>query len=343
MTFDPVGDSGAAIWLPLLSPRLPTAWGRRLATGRSKRLLRLLSSEGLTALECALQARPGETSLRFDIAQRIDRADQATALASRLPATPETAVLSRWAGSGLDREIPSLWLEFDFDHPTVGGDVPRPLICLRIADGLDADVLLDRIVPRLLDADVASGQRRTLGRLLAALPAGARPLYLFDLSPRRQGTLRLELVGLDATAAEHYLRTALPSETAQRAVGLLPWIADSDRPHVSFDIHVDGSIDDRIGFEMSYVRLPHRESRWALLFDRLVSAGLCAEAAKEALFAWPGQERPSSAGDAWPRDAAFTRGHLVRVLSHAKIVSAADRPLEAKGYVLFQYLPPRND
>lgn len=302
------------------------------------------SAEALTALEISLHEPPRcveSGSFRLDLSQRFEHPESARSVAARLPASSAAESLRRWGNLGERdaRDVPCLWLEFDLGHEDDAVAIPVPLVCLRASANLESTRLFDRIVPEIFGRSASAAQRRAIDRCLDSAPGAARPLYVFDLSPRRPGRLRLELIGLDAGNARPFLRSILPAETARRAEALLPWIADSDRPHFSFDIEADGSITDRVGFETSYVRLPHREPRWTRLFERLVDEGLCAPETRDALFAWPGQDRRARASDLWPRSMSLAEGHLARVLSHVKLVTAADRPIEAKGYFLFRFLP----
>ena len=354
----------ASVWWPILSPhwlrsRGPSKTPRRepekdrAVEATILRLLRGLTFSGLTALEFPLSERPSGVP---DISQRVETIEEALWLADRADDPQAGRLLRRWAearragrdfqssalmGADLKNQdeagkllsrVPSLWLEYDLRRQTR----PAPLLCLRLPpDCGDLEPWVDAAFVSRPD----DGWRKTFGRCLEALPLGSRPLYLFDLGAREPGLLRLEIFGIPVEEVAAYLsRIGCPVPAHMEMATTC--FSETERPHVSFDISPQGVLSDRVGLEVSFQRLPSRESGWHRLFERLCAQGLCRHEAAEVFFAWQGQDRPRTAGELWPSHPRLKRGHLVRVGSHVKLVLSAGKPPRAKGYILFQYLSP---
>lgn len=164
----------------------------------------------------------------------------------------------------------------------------------------------------------------------AAEPEG-RVGYAFDLRARGTDAVRLEFIGLriDGMAA-YFERLDRPDLAA--AVRLAePWIGDAER--FDFSHEVEPEIGSRVGVEASYSGWPAADPRWATVADRLVAAGLCSPAKRDAALAYVGQQPLPTDG----RGARF----LVRMPSHFKVICHPERPPEAKIYLLFA--PYRRD
>jgi hypothetical protein len=127
-----------------------------------------------------------------------------------------------------------------------------------------------------------------------------------------------------------YLKAQAP-HTVKPVEEIVPLFEGVERIHLSFDIGEE--ISPRIGIEGSFLRLPHRETRWAELFERLIERGLCSPEKRDAALAWPGYDSFRTARDRWPAGAG-SRNVCVRSLSHVKVVSRPEREPEAKVYLL---------
>lgn len=270
-----------------------------------------------------------------DFSIRLERAGASLDAGAFPDATRRQALLWSWRREdpGLD-PVESLWLEFDLDRRAE----PEPVLCARLRPAVSAGWLVDVLFPALHGAPLPARQKARVRRAVEAIPASGRVLYAFSLRPRRDDALRLELFGLDPAAMTGYLAEVVSPAAARRIESLSPLVSGADRYHLSFDVLPDG-FGPRLGVELGFRRLPHREPRWREVFDRLVTAGLCAPEKRAAVFGWPGWDTPASARGRWPE--TVPRGYLVRALSHVKLVSLPDRPAEAKVYLLLQYLERR--
>ena len=315
----------------------------RAVEAKILRLLRGLAVSGLTALEFPLDDRAGALP---DISQRIESPEQAEWLARRMRPGQAQRLLQSWAdarrrlesasgrpGTAVDLlgRIPSLWLEFDLRRQ----DEPEPLSCLRLPP--ESGELSRWIEAAFGPRGGENGWRKTLERCRKALPRQSRALYLFDLSPRQAGCVRLEIFGIPTLEVAEYLGQIGVSAPVHLD-RIANCLAACERPHLSFDISPQGEISDRFGLEVSFQRLPSREAGWRRLFERLCAEGLCQNEVAEFFFSWQGQDRPRAAGDQWPTHPTLKRGHFVRVASHVKVVLMGRKPPSAKGYLLFQYL-----
>ena len=335
-----VRHPNAADWWPLIGPHLFKDLPRDSAESVREpvlSLLRLLPPDALLAFELPLIQDPVHPRLP-DVSLRLTCFEHADHVMAHWPSADWTDLVSRWAHARTTGEgtvlaaARSLWLEFDLRRTTR----PRPLLCLRLPEACGD---LGPWVELLHGGAGRAAQIPALERCRLALPPGACAMYLFDLSAREAGSLRLELAGISFADMVPYLRR-INAPIPEWVLRLGPLFTSSDRPHLSFDLRADGSIDDRIGIETSYVRLPHREPRWSLLFDTLVHESLCDARTREAFMAWPGQAQRATA-EHWPSSPELADGHVARVLSHVKLAGRlADTLPEAKGYLLFQYLKP---
>ncbi|MEM9553549.1 MAG: hypothetical protein AAGC60_04770 [Acidobacteriota bacterium] len=162
-------------------------------------------------------------------------------------------------------------------------------------------------------------------------------MYLFDLSARTAGDIRLELFGPPLASMATYL-SAIEAPVPGWFNRLEALVGDADRLHLSFDLGGDGTVGERIGVEASYALLPQSDPRWSALFKRLETAGLCAEDVAEGIEAWVGQEDRSEMPESWPAHPALSQGRIVRLLSHVKLVGRADGEPVAKIYLLFRFI-----
>ena len=170
--------------------------------------------------------------------------------------------------------------------------------------------VVGELLPALAGRPLALHQRRLAERCLDAIAPPGRPLYAFGLLGRPGQPLRLEICGLDLPALVSYLEL-FSTDHARRLAHLAPLFADigdTERLHLSFDLLPEGAIGPRFGVEGSLARLPRREPRWAAFFERLVSAGLCDPARRDAVLAWPGWDSFRTAPEVWPVAGLAERG-----------------------------------
>jgi hypothetical protein len=238
--------------------------------------------------------------------------------------------LSRWAQpAGPFSEIPCVWLEFDLDR--LVEDFPIPSVCARLPRDADLGWLLESLLPALHGGPLGDAQIDLIRRCHGEIPEEGILLYVFGLLSRPWNPIRLEIYGLDSTGALAYLRRVAP-HIAPLLTGIASIFEGIERPHLSFDINAE--ILPRIGLEGSFPHPPGREPRWAELFARLVTRGLCSPEERDAILAWPGYDTFWTAAEDWPLERAGPHGFCVRSLSHVKVVAQPSRAPEAKAYLL---------
>lgn len=324
-------------WLPLLDPHLPSLLVDRRARDWLAGVARLAPGDCAGVVELRLAG----DSPAVDFAFRLVRPDQARPVAALLSSARARSFLSRWARRepGL-APVSSLWLELDSPVDGAGdeaGKPPAPLLCARFDRAVDPGWLTGSLLPALCGEALAARRRRLLDRCLAALPAGARVLYLFSLLGRPGAAVRLEIFGLEPAAMAAYLRRAASPLEAELVEAAAPLVAGAGRYHLSLDLGAE--VTPRIGVECGFERQPRREPRWAELLDRWLAHRLADPAKRDAVLAWPGQENLWTTPGRWPAAAIGLGGHAVRGLSHLKLVLRPGRAPEAKAYLLFQHLP----
>ena len=315
----------SADWLAVLDPRLTEPLFGAQTVERLHRLARALPGECPGTLEARLA--PGATAV--DLSLRVRTADEARALATRLPSVQE--FLDRWAEGSL-APVRSVWLELDLDRATDGDRPPAPVVCAKLPSGIDPGWLTDTLLPALQGRPLPAGQRASILTCLDALPVSASLLYVFSLRARGSDAVRLEIFGLEPASMLVYLRSLAPEMVL--AVEEVSTIFEGvERLHLSFD--VTDTILPRIGIEGSYPRQPSREPRWEILLERLIQRRLCSPEKKDAALAWPGYDTFWTAPERWPITEMGPRGICIRTLSHLKVVCAPDREPEAKAYLTF--------
>lgn len=339
-----------ADWLPGIRPHLAHSLLDDQGLHRLGRLARHLPGTCLAVLEIPLSPSAVANPVGADLSVRIRRPSEAVELSRRLPVGPPRVFLERWSRDGRLREgAPEVWLELDAvgtSEPPVDS-LPPPVICARLAPGVEQGWLVDELLPGLHGSrPLPKLQRRAAVEALDSLPPSARPIYAFSLrsrcrpsAPPEQVPIRLEIYGLEAHRLTPYLtRQSGADSSAVRAAQvepLLPLVREADRNHLSFDLAP--TLQPRIGVELSLRGLPGREPGWSMLFDRvleLVGAGPdVAEVLRRAVWAWPGWSSFWTDPDTWP--AAAGAGYCVRSLSHFKVVTRPHRDPRAKVYLLF--------
>lgn len=330
-------------WIPVVRPHLSDALVDDRALERLRTVARYLPGDCLGVIEVRLAASPPgrrEETESVDLSVRLSEPPQARLLLEHLsPPHLRGLFSSGWREIGYPSPVSSVWLEFDLDHEP--GGLPVPLVAARLSEQVASSWLVETLLPSLHGRSLDASQRRWVRRAVDELPAGIQLLYAFSLLSRPGADVRLELFGHDSKNLLDFLGHLASGETARRVADLAPLLEGADRYHLSFDVDVGGTIGPRIGLECGFARLPHRESRWLTLFDRLVTAELCTATKRDAVFEWPGYDTVRTAARVWPREEEALDRYCVRCLSHVKLVSRPDLQPEAKAYLLFQPLGSR--
>ncbi|MEM9594721.1 MAG: hypothetical protein AAGD06_10665 [Acidobacteriota bacterium] len=351
---DPRASPTGDVWLTFARSHL----GKNLVSEGAFEGLREIGQQLPGTALGAIEARLVGAGDRVDYSVRLDP-QAMLRVVPRLPPSPLTELATAWAEADPRFEpLSALWLEFDQKQapgpgapgpgvsdaegpvPETGApQLPNPVVCAQLRGRPSTGWIVDTLVPALQGHGMGAERRRQVASRLEALPEGAKPLYVFALTPRPGSPTRIETYGLAPRDMVAYLRRSVSQGAARQVEEILPLVEDGERHHLSVDL-LDEGPSPRIGVEVSFAGLPHREPGWRRLFDRLVAAGLCSPEHREAVFAWPGQDRPETAPERWPGGAPGpVRGHAVRCLSHVKLVTRPDHPPEAKVYLLIQHLP----
>jgi hypothetical protein len=293
---------------------------------------RLLEAAGDLPGDCLgiLEVRLGHSPAPVDLSIRLREPSQALHMAERVSRPHLRSFLTRWSErDGPFSAVRSVWLEFDLDRE------PDPIPCAKLNADIDPVRVVDSLCPALHGSPLSWKQRETILLCHREIPLPGRLLYVFSLLPRGIDAVRMEIYGLEPGAIPGFLERIAPL-SVPKVSEILPLFQRVERLHLSFDVAPEGVLP-RIGIEVSFPRLPHREPRWAELFERLTEGGLCSPEKKKAVFAWPGFETFWTAPAAWPVETVGARGFCVRGLSHVKVVCQPDRAPEAKAYLSFGY------
>ncbi len=101
------------------------------------------------------------------------------------------------------------------------------------------------------------------------------------------------------------------------------------------------AVQARLGLECFIDRRPERIHQWRVLLDYFQDVGLCTSTAARALLSWHGICQRGACPERWLRSLDLVDRLLgpiavslfARFLSHIKIVSQPETPLQAKGYL----------
>jgi hypothetical protein len=317
-------------FLGCLAPRLPGHWEPSLAF--CARRAASFRGDAMAVLELPLDGlRPGGAQPGLDFSVRLEDAGQCLDRAA-LPAAMAALFAARQAGGFPAAWLPAVWLEYDLRL----GEERAPIACVRVGAEAPAEWWRDWLLPRL-GSGLGAAELGQVAAALALLPEGARPLYLFDLSARGAPGLRCELAA-EPGVLPGWLAAIGAGQQAAELERLARLWQDGDRPHVSLDFGA-GGWRPRVGLENSFRGQPPAEARWRTQLEALVAAGLAKAEEAEPLLAWPAVATPSATAG-WPTDAAGKKlpGWLVSCLSHFKLACSPGESIEAKAYLLFQYL-----
>lgn len=318
-------DTPLDAFLSCLGARLPAPWEKALALCRR----RAASFRGDTMAVLERPLGGGPPALDFSV--RLEEAGQCLDGAA-LPAAAAALFAARGGGEFPAAWLPAIWLEYDL---RLGAD-RKPIACFRVGAEAPGEWWRQWLLPRL-GSGLPESSLRLVTAALEQLPAETRPLYFFDLSARGAPGLRCELAAEPAHVRGWLAAIGAAPQAAQLERLATLW-KDGDRPHLSLDFGADGW-RPRVGLENSFRGQPPAEDRWRAQLESLVEAGLAAAEEVEPLLAWPAVQTPAAVTD-WPKDAAGKKspGWLVSCLSHLKLASSPGEKIEAKAYLLFQYL-----
>lgn len=338
----PAGDLFAAPPAPSLSDLFPVVLSRlpraaRAQAGRWSALSRACTLETFGCFELGLG---GHEAPLFDFSIRLKKPREAEALeAAGLVSADLARVVENWRASTEEADpITSLWVEYDL-HRWVDGP-PAPIFFTQFGLHVGSERILAEFLPLLFGRALPAGHRRKLEQVFTELPEGARLLYLSSLAGRGVEGVRFEFIDLEIERVTPYLERLGSGDWQALVDAAAPFHQGNEQFHLSFD--VTDRLEPRLGFQSSFRKQPAREPRWEETFVRLERAGLCTAEERRLMLAWPGIDTAATAGGDWPADDGRPlRGCCFRALSHIKVVSRPDRPLEAKAYLLFGHMPPR--
>ena len=252
-------------------------------------------------------------------------------------------LLAHWRAPAWARRLDDWWLEFD-----VGGDRPRmpnlffgPRIDTR--DDRRWRAWRARWLPLLLGETAEPALVADFERCRAALPDAARIFQLGAMRARDRSGLRLCLSHLYLDAVLDLLsRLAIAPPTLRDTLVAL-------QPHAqAFALQLDLPLvaGARIGLEC-YPRPAATRAEeiagWTRLLDHAVALGLCDDARRDALLAYPALCAP--APDApWPAPAlraqalSGRRSAIQRRLHHLKLDLVDGRAVRAKAYLSLDHV-----
>lgn len=318
---------------------------------------RLARAAPLPARDVGLECRLGAEDARVDLAAAFEtRLWGAPGSRELLPARGAVgwAALDRFrraydASPALRSCTRHLGIELDADG---SGPLPAPGLFVGLLDGTITPAVREAVragLPALLGED---GSRKAAGQpeaFLDGLPAGSVLHYFGAFSGRAPGVTRFNVQYTDAAAALAHLRRRggterrPPSMTSEALIATVTeafgWGA---RVVLAWD--VGPGAGDRLGIELLF----DRPAGVAPVLDRLVRRGVCTQAKRDAVLAWPHALQETEAEAPWPRALRASgrrspgvRSVLFFKLSHLKLVAGAAGE-SAKAYLQLQHawVPP---
>lgn len=251
----------------------------------------------------------------------------------------------KWADSPTSdpfrRAVDSVWLEFDTSQslqqvmPGIFfASLEAQIFQSSYADHCQAIQTAFAHLPYLADNREI---QRQLQRCLDCLPAEARIYALGDLNGRSVKQLRVAIAQAPTHKLPRFLSDIGWPGDYQVVDSLIRQVAP-DVSAVSIDLDIGDGVLPQIGLEFTN---PNRFQRqwWQEMLDRLVEAGFCLPARRNALLEWQGYTNETANPDIWPNDLVQT-SHLVppiyclivRFINHLKVVYKPGQPIEAKAY-----------
>ncbi|WP_257459965.1 hypothetical protein [Archangium lipolyticum] len=241
-------------------------------------------------------------------------------------------------GSVLSR-APIFWLEYDLEEPLSGPPRPIPFVCVqprfdqqpptsRRLSGATHEEPLQltwRALEVLQGRPVSPAIARMISRCFELLPDMGEMGHVASLAARGSERVRLAICAPRTELGAYLERLGWPGPRARIEEIAERWLSPVHSVDLSLDIGED--IGPTVGFGTALPNAPH--GTWAqALLQRLVEAGLCAPARRDAVLAWPGSERAVLDGHQWPSKLCRTMG--------VKLVCQPEGPLTAKAYPYFE-------
>ena len=302
---------------------------------------------GLTyffGFECPLGASRAPTDVLFAVRRR-----QARELVHCDPTwRPLRAFARSWSDPTgvLHDRVANIWLEFDTEQVPASGPVGPPSVFFATEDVPGPDRRLpswcvDTALGVLRGGDLASPERTMLQHCVEQLPAPARVFQVGSMLARPGSGTRICVRDLDAQQIPRYLHSIGRPDDDGVLTGLLEEFAPLVDA-VDLDIDVGERVGPKVGLELRYEPRDVPLTRLDALFARLVELGVCSQAQREAVSAYPGTLAPTGADAAqWPRPlvemsrllGGRAAGLLRRAVHHVKLVHEPGRPVSAKAYL----------
>jgi hypothetical protein len=247
----------------------------------------------------------------------------------------------------LYNNVLGLWFEFDMIDNQSKTPVPciflhtTPLRIDNLEDLKKFSWLTDTALPLLTGHRVSENIERQLLQAVQQLPEGAVLMDAGVMLSRSTSGVRLIIARICPKKIIPYLTTLGWSDDNNEVSTLLTELEEQVTRLVLHINITERGVDSKIGLECSFSPdLYHLETRWASLFDYLVKKRVCLPEKKEALLQFSGieQEDPSCDFNLTSYKAATRISNsdfssaLVRYISHIKLISKANSPLEAKVY-----------
>ena len=330
-----------------LRPRLPAALAPEPGLERVLEVAQQLPADLTNCVFLERWLHDG--SARLDMIVRVGRRGRARLAApgegwdARVWTSPEWRRIAgfarEWAipDSRLDREVESLWLEFDLDlcSQARAPVIPRVFIdFVRPAEGRSTgaqrQLVHDALRP-LRDDPLDPGLDEPLCAILESLPAGATVPYLgLSLMGGTRRT-RVCVTGLKGELVPYLRAIPWPGDADALNASVLAPIAEASgrRPSI-LHLDLDPAIAPRIGLEYAFSLSgqPQGRVRETALLDHVVARGWCAASTRDALRAWPGRTVELLPHEIW-------HSRLMRRLSHLKLTWARGEAVELKAYLCF--------
>lgn len=334
LSAEPVVEPGTlAAAFDQIAPLLPPSLMSPTSFDHSRRVGALFPLDAVQffGFECRLgEAAAQSTDCALNLSPNGARLLAADALGSGTATWQRIGRFYRqWEQTHVDpfADAPSTWLEFDSGEADPAPNLlfgywPDDTQTTRAWDWMQGTVL-----PELFDGAYSAALHNSLDRAFRACPPGTGDFQIGVMLSRPIQAVRLCIFDLPLASLPAYLEAI--GWTGDRAA-LERWITVL-APHCDFvGLHFDvaAQVLPHIGIEPnfrsgSWSRQPHREHRWAGIWQALSDGGLLDPAKHAALLDWTGHQQVVL--DAVPR-------LLLRGLSHVKLVLAGDGRAQAKAY-----------
>lgn len=218
--------------------------------------------------------------------------------------------------------VPSVFVALDW--PLQPRSDARPAETCAPVFAVARDVLC-----RLHGAPLSSATTRRLRDCFEALPPGGWISHVAAMLSRVPAAPRLS-VDLRRASLRGYLEALGWMHWSHDLEAILALLAEDQR-----SVQVDFDVGERIGPKLGVLLSTLERPDVASLLDRIVAAGWCTAAKRDAVLQWPGTVMaPSAVGaPSWM---------LQRYVSHVKVSYAPDGRCEAKAYLMVRPRPLRD-